>query len=285
MLINAALSTSPMMRVYPRRLNEDATPLRPSNDEGMEAISPVHLQLRADQKDPTQVIDYRNALRNHKRVDATTETEESDSLEKKTEKAGDEEKRGVDGKELPEEKKEEVLELERRDQEVRTHEQAHLSAAGGHARGGINLEYQLGPDGQQYAIGGHVSIDSSEEATPEQTIAKMQTVRRAALAPAQPSSQDMAVAQRASAREQAARQELQKQEVAKAEGEGEGTEHVAAEAGKDEKPSLTKEVDNTSKSDDRHGMNAAAVKRGLQAYKRASGPAIEQTAGHVQMAV
>src|SRR5712692_3393491 len=47
------------------------------------------------------------------------------------------------------------------DRHVRSHEQAHLAAAGQYARGGPSYQYQTGPDGKQYAIGGEVSIDTS----------------------------------------------------------------------------------------------------------------------------
>ena len=48
---------------------------------------------------------------------------------------------------------------------------------------------------KRYAIGGEVQIDTSKEKTPQETIRKMQIVIRAALAPAEPSSQDLKVAQ------------------------------------------------------------------------------------------
>lgn len=92
-----------------------------------------------------------------------------------------------------------ISQLKMRDQEVRTHEQAHLTAAGPYARGGISYEYQTGPDGRQYAIGGSVSIDTSPIAgDPEATLQKASVVQRAALAPADPSPQDFKVAAQAS---------------------------------------------------------------------------------------
>jgi len=101
-----------------------------------------------------------------------------------------------------------VAELRQTDRAVRSHEQAHLAAAGGLARG-VSFTYVTGPDGQQYAVGGEVSIDSSPiSGDPESTIQKAQQIRAAANAPANPSGQDRAVASQASAMEQAARQEL-----------------------------------------------------------------------------
>lgn len=87
----------------------------------------------------------------------------------------------------------EVETLKERDLEVRTHEQAHASIGGQYA-GSPQFEFQRGPDGQRYAVEGEVSIDVSTENTPQQTISKMQQVRAAALAPAEPSPQDLQVA-------------------------------------------------------------------------------------------
>jgi len=90
-----------------------------------------------------------------------------------------------------------VESMKERDQEVRTHEQAHATIGGQYA-GSPQYDFQRGPDGQRYAIDGEVSIDVSTENTPQQTIRKMQQVRAAALAPAEPSPQDLQVAAEAS---------------------------------------------------------------------------------------
>lgn len=105
----------------------------------------------------------------------------------------------------------EVQRLKQIDQKVRAHEQAHLSAAGGLATGGASLQTVRGPDGRQYAVSGEVQISVSAAATPEQTIAKAQRIRAAALAPADPSSQDRAVAAGASQLEAQARAALSQQ--------------------------------------------------------------------------
>ncbi|WP_370979850.1 putative metalloprotease CJM1_0395 family protein [Agaribacterium sp. ZY112] len=101
----------------------------------------------------------------------------------------------------------EIKELAARDREVRAHEQAH-AAVGGQYAGAPQYEFQRGPDGVSYAVGGEVSIDVSKAATPEETIRKMQVVRRAALAPAEPSPQDRSVAAQAQATELEAKQDL-----------------------------------------------------------------------------
>jgi hypothetical protein len=113
-----------------------------------------------------------------------------------------------DDQNLNEEQKQQVKELKKRDAEVKSHEQAHMASGGGLVQGGASFEYQNGPDGRMYAVGGEVKIDMSPERTPEATIRKMQQVRRAALAPAEPSGTDRAVAAQASQIEAQARVEL-----------------------------------------------------------------------------
>ncbi len=101
-----------------------------------------------------------------------------------------------------------IRQLQARDTVVRTHEAAHIAAGGGTITSGASYTYQKGPDGRDYAVGGEVGIDASPvPGDPKATIAKMATVRAAALAPAQPSAQDMAVAASASLAEAQARAE------------------------------------------------------------------------------
>jgi hypothetical protein len=113
-----------------------------------------------------------------------------------------------DKEELSAEEQQQLRELKSRDREVRIHEQAHLSAAGKYAAGSASFTFQQGADGQRYAIGGEVQIDVSKAATPEETILKMNTIRSAALAPAEPSAADRQIAAQASMVAAQARQEL-----------------------------------------------------------------------------
>ncbi len=111
--------------------------------------------------------------------------------------------------ELTAEEQAQVDELKQRDREVRQHEAAHLAAAGQYARGGATYSTKTGPDGNQYAVGGEVQIDTSPvKGDPEATIAKMQVVRAAALAPAEPSTQDRKIAAQADAEIRKAQGEL-----------------------------------------------------------------------------
>jgi hypothetical protein len=114
----------------------------------------------------------------------------------------------------------EAQKLAQRDREVRAHEAAHAAAGGQYVRGGATFQYQKGPDGKMYAVGGEVSIDSSPvKGDPRATIAKMQTVQRAALAPADPSGQDRAVAAAAAAAAAQAGQEAAQKTVGGGKGE------------------------------------------------------------------
>lgn len=101
-----------------------------------------------------------------------------------------------------------ISKLKARDTAVRQHEQAHLAAAGGLAVSGASYTYQRGPNGVNYAIGGEVRIDTSPGRTPEDTIARARTIAAAALAPADPSGADRAIAAQAAQLEQQARAEL-----------------------------------------------------------------------------
>lgn len=108
----------------------------------------------------------------------------------------------------------ELQELKERDREVRQHEQAHVAAGGQYVRGGASYSYQRGPDGQQYATSGEVDIDVAPiPGDPAGTIRKMQVVRSAALAPAEPSAQDRSVAAEASRAEAEARVELREEKT------------------------------------------------------------------------
>ncbi|MDT7043926.1 putative metalloprotease CJM1_0395 family protein [Candidatus Nitronereus thalassa] len=110
----------------------------------------------------------------------------------------------------------ELEKLKARDREVRAHEAAHAAAAGSLAKGGPSYTYQRGSDGQLYAVGGEINIDTSAvSGDPEATIQKARQIRAAANAPANPSAQDRAVAAQATRLEAQARRELQQERTEK----------------------------------------------------------------------
>lgn len=121
---------------------------------------------------------------------------------------------GTNEKVLTEEEQKQVEELKARDMEVKTHEQAHIAAGGSYVRGAASYDYQTGPDGKKYAVGGEVSIDTSAvEGDPQATINKAQVIIKAALAPAEPSGQDKAVAAQARQMMASARKELMSEKI------------------------------------------------------------------------
>lgn len=121
------------------------------------------------------------------------------------------------GQGLTEQQLVEVRKLEGIDREVRSHEQAHV-AVGGRYAGAPQFSLKRGPDGVNYAVGGEVPIDVSVvSGDPAATIRKMEQVRRAAQAPADPSPQDRAVSSQATQAILQARAELAQQQAREAE--------------------------------------------------------------------
>lgn len=140
-----------------------------------------------------------------------------------------------------------LSDLKARDREVRAHEAAH-QAVGGQYAGSISYVYERGPDGAQYAVGGEVSIDTSPvQGDPQATIEKMRTVRAAALAPAEPSPQDRAVAAEAMQLMLQAQSEL------------------SSEFGRQEDPDLSESADDDGEQAARESRSAAS------AYQTVSG--------------
>lgn len=179
-------------------------------------------------------------------------------------------------KDLDSGEKQQVNQLKKRDAEVKAHEAAHMAAGGAVVQGGASYQYQRGPDGKTYAVGGEVKIDMSPEQTPEGTIRKMQQVKQAALAPAQPSGTDRAVAARAAQTEAKARTE-RTQELNQPE--------------KDDPTAAPKQADNTisSPTDDSSNPVAAGnnaqtnrINDSISAYhtQRASASPIAETTGN-----
>lgn len=105
-----------------------------------------------------------------------------------------------------------VKELEKREQDVKAHEQAHLAAGGGVVQGGARYTYEPGPDGKRYVSGGEVQVAVSADASnPSRTLQQAQQARQAALAPADPSPQDRTAAAQAAQMAAQAGQEIARQ--------------------------------------------------------------------------
>lgn len=158
--------------------------------------------------------------------------------------------------------------LKSREREVIAHEQAH-KAVGGRYAGAASYSYTRGPDGKMYISGGEVSIDTSKTGDPDADARKMAQVRAAALAPANPSAQDLAVAASATSAEAAARAEAS--EASSEEGtEGEGTQATepytpglqVAEEADQETPKLL----GSGKGSDETGIEGPSNNNAISAY-------------------
>ena len=124
-----------------------------------------------------------------------------------TEKAQNTEGSAVAAQEKPDPQiQAQIVQLKAIEEKVKAHEAAHKSA-GGTMTGPVSYSYTRGPDGKNYITGGEVPISVSSGKTPQETISRMQQVIQAALAPADPSPQDRAVAAQAAALQQEARQQ------------------------------------------------------------------------------
>lgn len=132
-----------------------------------------------------------------------------------------------------------LQQLRQRERQVRHHEQAHMAASGKYTRG-AQFQYRQGPRGQLWAVGGEVGFDSSRPEDPKEAKEKGKTLVDAALAPAQPSNQDLRVASQARQMVAKAQAEL-RQSQNPAEGDA-AYRRSAASSGPDEGRNLDRVV-------------------------------------------
>lgn len=164
--------------------------------------------------------------------ESLTEKEKSDQ-----EKQSPDEENTGEAKQLTPEEKKQIEVLKRRDQEVRTHELAH-SSAGGAQTGTPTYSFKTGPDGKRYITDGEVSITVNQASDdPQMTIANMEQVYRAALAPAEPSAADRKAAAEAQAIIREAKQKLSKQQTSESLDVGTPTNNDKTEPSGSEKTS------------------------------------------------
>lgn len=168
-----------------------------------------------------------------RRVNDSSRTSSLDSEDKEAEKLQKQENDTV------------LRQLRARDREVRAHEAAHTAAGGSLVRGGPSYTFQTGPDGRSYAVGGEVQLDvSAVPNNPQATLAKASQIRAAALAPANPSSQDVRVAANANQLASRARIELavQRREETKLEENKEQVDNVQGDSSESQAANSTTEA-------------------------------------------
>ena len=165
---------------------------------------------------------------------------------------------------------EQIKELKARDTEVRIHEQAHASVGGQYA-GAPSYEYQRGPDGTNYAVGGEVQIDVAQiEGDPKATIEKMQTVRAAALAPQEPSGADRAIAADATQKLAAAQAELATQSDDDKQQNGQASFKINREFANEDSPQVSASETKTAKRDVEVDQRAQRIANFYQAATSAA---------------
>lgn len=164
-----------------------------------------------------------------------------------------------------------IQKLAQRDRQVRAHEAAHLGAAGRFARSGANFTFQRGPNGVSYAIGGEVSLDTSTPGDPQAALSKAEIIRRAALAPVDPSSQDRIVAGQAAQMAMQARTAIASEraeeaaEALAAREEGVDETQTTDESGSDAGAGTTQQA--TERSDNAEGIaTTQQALGGIQEY-------------------
>jgi len=168
----------------------------------------------------SSVIQTASAYASHWRSDASgkaTGQEESDSRSDSHNDGVSPDKSRTE--ELSTADRRQVEALKSTDRAVRAHEAAHMAAGGSLVTSGASFSYETGPDGQRYAVAGEVGIDTSKGRTPEETLVRAQQIRAAALAPADPSGQDRAVAAAASQMAADARAEIARNNMSPAQQE------------------------------------------------------------------
>jgi len=198
---------------------------RAARDNAVRPVVPPVTQLNATGAEPavagnkekaqpnTPIIATQNPTYEQPQNPAVSENEknEQQSDEQKDQQDQNQhtdEENDNDSERFSEQEQQQIDQLKQRDTEVVAHEKAH-SSTGGQYAGSPSYSYETGPDGAKYAVSGEVSIDTAKVPNdPQATLIKAQQIRRAALAPAQPSSQDRSVAATADRLATQARQEI-----------------------------------------------------------------------------
>ena len=85
--------------------------------------------------------------------------------------------------------------FKKQDAEIKSHEQIHASI--GQTTTPISYNYQQGPDGKMYAVGGSVRLDTSMPSDPKAAAFKLDMLQRAASGPSDVSGADVAISSQA----------------------------------------------------------------------------------------
>ncbi len=145
---------------------------------------------------------------NEQKVEPDTNAVEKNESSTKSKYEENQEKKENPTK-LTSDEKAEVFKLKAIDSKIKAHEMAHKS--GPAASGGASFSYTKGPDGLMYAIAGEVPVEIKTGDTPQETMSNMHDVIATALAPSDPSPQDLSIASKARVIMMKAQQEFTKE--------------------------------------------------------------------------
>ena len=207
--VEAVSSTSLSREVPEQRPQPNFAP----ENSGRADVAPVANTVDAAGANATNISGSQGTEQQDTQDQTSTDKKQAETAQNKASQGDDQAQREADQVQHRQEQQQKpdldiIRQLSQRDNEVRAHEQAH-SSVGGQYAGSAQYSYQRGPDGVNYAVGGEVPIDvGAISGDPRATLEKMQLVQRAALAPAEPSSQDRRVAALASQQANQARAEI-----------------------------------------------------------------------------
>ncbi|MBL4910742.1 MAG: hypothetical protein JKX78_12120 [Alteromonadaceae bacterium] len=188
--------------------NRDSSKSAPQNNEQVDFANLKKQAAKANTSVNDQQAQQDNSSGNNKTDSQKEQNSAIDGSSTNSQKQNTSAKGSTQNDAATQEIAQQITSLKRRDQEVKAHESAH-AAVGGSVTGAPSFSYKRGPDGKNYAVDGEVSVDvSAVSGDPQATIAKMQKVHAAALAPLNPSAQDKRVAAQAAKNSSAAQSEL-----------------------------------------------------------------------------
>lgn len=216
--------------------------------ENSDAVKSTKTKPNDDIKDTVTISDEAMNLYKKDRDSETQTSTETSGTTSSTQNFTDEKTAKTQSNEkLTKAEEAQVKKLKEIDAKVKAHEQAHEAAAAGLNASAPTYSYETGPDGAQYAVAGEVSINFVPSKDPDENIRKAETMRAAALAPADPSSQDRAVANEATQIIAKAESEKQQEKTDDKKSEDtENTEDKTTDNSKDTIPTSTSGVSSTS---------------------------------------
>ena len=163
--------------------------------------------------------------------------------------------------------KNEIRKLGQREREVIAHEAAH-KAVGGQYASAATYTYTTGPDDKKYISGGEVAIRTPATSDPEEALRLAELVKRAALAPANPSSQDISVAASATQKVANARAEISRVAREEAAEKRADAKDEKAETGKTSSDSTENKKTTETESS---GITGIHARKAADAYASLSG--------------